>query len=216
MKAARPHVASPPAPFNASDAVIKAGERLYRVHGNDRAVHDFNPGFGQPTRFAFFGDPPVPVLYAATTQEAAVAESLLHEVPLAGGILSYEGDGGYADRLMGRVEATRDLRLASLHGFGLRQLNAANADVIDVHGPGVYAQTVAWAETAHTDGFDGLEWMSSRCNNARARVFFGDRVSKDDLVQDSTFARVFASSADFDWLVDMCAPLRVDVMPPIA
>lgn len=209
--APHPPVPVPPKPFNAADADIKAGDLLYRVHGNRRAVSDFNPGGGNPTRFAFFGAPPVPVLYTATTEEAAVAESLLHDVPLAGGVMSYDG---YADRLMGRVEVTRDLRLASLHGLGLRRLNIVDTDVIDVHGPGVYAQTLAWAEAAHVAGFDGLEWMSSRCNDSRAQIFFGDRVLGGDLVQDPAFARVFATSAGFDWLVDMCAPLRVDVMPP--
>ncbi|WP_179577397.1 RES domain-containing protein [Leifsonia psychrotolerans] len=57
------------------------GHELYRVHSRQRAGNAFNPGSGKPTRFAFFGDPTVPVLYAADTEAAAVCESLLHDLP---------------------------------------------------------------------------------------------------------------------------------------
>ncbi|MFC5009066.1 RES domain-containing protein [Nocardioides plantarum] len=204
-------VADPPDPFDAEPVVLDEGTLLYRTHGEGRRVTEFNPGIGAPTRFAFFGDPPVPVLYAAETEEAAVAETLLHDVPLGGGILSFDD---YRKRIMGRFAVRRTLRLARLHGLGLRRLEVDNTDVIDVHGPGVYERTVAWAEAAHDAGFDGVEWMSTRCNSDRAQVFFGDRVDADDLAQDVTFARVFGIESGFNWLVDICAPLRVDVMPP--
>lgn len=210
MRAARRSLPRPPDPFTPAVSVLRAGTRLYRVHDNAFTVAQFNPGVGGPSRFAFFGDPVVPVLYTAMSEEAAVAETLLRDVPATGGVLSH---GDYARRVMGRLTVQRDLRLAALHGLGLRRLGVTDTDVVDVHGPGVYAQTVHWARAAHAAGYDGLEWMSSRCNNTQAQVIFGDRAG-DALAQDPTFGRVLAVGTDFDWLVDLCAPLRVDVMPP--
>ncbi|HZJ04912.1 MAG TPA: RES domain-containing protein [Nocardioidaceae bacterium] len=182
-----------------------------RVHSNTRHVTDSNPGIGKPTRFAFFGSPSIPVLYAAETEEAAVAESLLHDVPLSGRPLPARD---YRDHVLGRFEVLRDLRLAMLHGLGLRRLNITNTDVIDVHGAGVYRETVAWAAAAHSAGSDGVEWMSTKCNNSPAQVLFGDRVLATDLLLDPAYGRVFLLPEHFNWLVDMCVPLRIEVLPP--
>ena len=53
------------------------------------------------------------------------------------------------------------------------------------------------------------------CNDTKAYVFFGDRCA-DAFTQDPGHARIFASPADQMWLIDLCAPLHVDVLlsPP--
>lgn len=200
---------SPPHPFNADTDRLAAGQRFYRLHSNTRTVDEFNPGFGSRTRFAFFGDPTVPVLYGADTEEAALAESLLHDVPASGGILPY---AAFADKVMGKVEITRDLRLASLRGLGLRRLGVEAQHVTDT-GADDYPRTVAWAQAAHAAGFDGLAWTSRKCNDARAVVLFGDRCA-DAVRQDSSFGRIFQSGPGLDWLIETCSPLHVDVLPP--
>jgi len=53
--------------------------------------------------------------------------------------------------------------------------------------------------------------MSRLCNDAEAYVFFGDKCD-DAFAQDSTFGRLFATGADQLWLIDLCAPLHVDVL----
>lgn len=58
----------PPDRFDAADEPLPRGQRLYRGHSNTRTVAEFNPGVGSPTRLAFFGDPSVPVVYAADTE----------------------------------------------------------------------------------------------------------------------------------------------------
>src|SRR6516162_3016173 len=63
----------PPKPFKPAIGTLPSEHRLYRVFTNTRAPTVFNPGPGKPTRFGFFGDPVVPILYAADTEEAAVA-----------------------------------------------------------------------------------------------------------------------------------------------
>lgn len=53
------------------------------------------------------------------TPEAAICESLLHEVPAVGGILPR---ASYETRTMTAIELVRDVNLAMLMGPGLRSL----------------------------------------------------------------------------------------------
>ncbi|MGB9306727.1 MAG: RES family NAD+ phosphorylase [Mycobacterium sp.] len=197
----------PPVPFDPATATVAPGHLLYRVLSATRTATDFNPGFGSPTRFGFFGKPVVPVLYAADTEDAAIAETLLHDVPIEGGTLPYDQ---YATKVLVRLKVTRRLRVAVLHGTGLRRLKVTAAD-LTASPASSYGSTVRWARAAHDIGLDGLVWMSRQCNDAKAYVFFGDTCS-DAFTQDPGHARIFAGPADQIWLIDRCAPLHVDVL----
>ena len=197
----------PPDPFDPEVVTLPAGHRLFRVHSNNRVGNVFNPGHGGPSRFAFFGTPPVPALYAADTEIAAVCETLLHDVPLAGGnLLPHD----YTATVLSPLRTTRSLRLASFLGTGLRRLGVDARDLTMTDAVD-YPHTVRWAEAAHHTGFDGVAYMSARCNSDRAYVFFGDRVSETSFTVQPG-GRAFAFGADRDWLIDFCAPLRVDVL----
>lgn len=201
-------IPDPPNPFDPQTATLDAGTPLYRVFSAAarRSAVSFNPGLGAPTRFAFFGDPVIPVLYAAATEQAAVAETLLHDIPAGGGVLPYDG---YARTVMARLTVTRPLTVGVLHGLGLRRLGVtAELTAGDASG---YPRTVRWAHAAHATGLDGLVWMSRLCNDTKAYVFFGDRCD-GALTQDTDFGRLFATGTDQLWLIDLCAPLRVDVL----
>jgi len=65
----------PPQPFTPQTATLGVGAQLYRVFSaaKGRTATTFNPGAGAPTRFAFFGTPVVPIMYAAAAEDAAVA-----------------------------------------------------------------------------------------------------------------------------------------------
>ncbi|MDJ0314072.1 RES family NAD+ phosphorylase [Arthrobacter sp. H35-D1] len=182
---------------------------MYRLFGNapGRRANQFNPRMGSRTRFAFFGTPTVPVLYAAATEEAAICATLLHDVPTAGGMITAES---CRDKVMARISPTRELRMAKFMGTGLRTLKI-DAQDITATTAARYGETVRWAAAAHEAGLDGAVWMSHRCNTDRAYVLFGDRVDVADLVVDSSYARAFALEPDLAWLTDLCVPLHVDV-----
>ncbi|POX91394.1 RES domain-containing protein [Mycobacterium kansasii] len=199
--------ARPPDPFEPATTTLPAGQLLYRVLSSSRTATDFNPGIGAPTRFGFFGTPVVPIMYAADTEDAAIAETLLHDIPVSGGVLPYDQ---YADKVLVRLKVTRRLQVGVLHGTGLRRLKVTAADLTSSPASS-YASTVLWAEAAHDAGLDGLVWMSRQCNDAKAYVFFGDRCA-GAVTQDPTHARIFAGPADQIWLIDRCAPLHVDVL----
>lgn len=204
----------PPKPFDPEEHILKADTQLFRVFSTvgvpPRKVTDFNPGQGAPTRFAFFGDPAVPALYAAATEEAAVCESILHDVPPEHGKVLYDS---FANKVCAPLAPTRDLRLVSLMGDGLFKLGT-QAKYVTGTMSSQYRRTVRWAEAAHEAGFDGLVWMSNRRNTDLAYVFFGDRVGAGDLVALPGAGKIFAAGAGFDWLVDYLTSLKVDVLIP--
>lgn len=81
-----PLVPLPPArlePPNLTD--LAEGELLHRVHTPQFPGNAFNPCQGGPTRFAPIHDAVgecIATLYAAQTVEAAIYETILHDVPL--------------------------------------------------------------------------------------------------------------------------------------
>lgn len=206
-------VIGPHGDFDPQIDTLPAGSWLYRVFSgrSGRTATEFNPGVGAPTRFAFFEDhdgKTVPVLYAAQTQEAAICETLLHDIPASGGALE---PAQYQDKVMAQLQITRDLRLASFKGTGLRRLKATHDQITSTNAI-EYPKTVFWAEAAHDADLDGAIWMSNRCNSDSAVVLFGDRVSGSDIKQSANFARVFDLSPDRSWLIDFCAQLHIEVL----
>lgn len=207
-------IPDPPDPFDALEHVLPAGSELHRVHGSFPASA-FNSGKGGPTRFAPFQSTTapsagiVPTLYAAKTAEAAVCESLLHDVPLEGGRL---GQARYQGRRESTLVLKRDVRLAMLMGHGLRRLGVAQQNLTATDGD-VYDRTVLWAQAAHAAGFEGLAWMSARENTAQAYVLFGDRVAETDLAETAGGLGLFdRPSSGFRWLSAFCSLVKVEVL----
>ena len=197
----------PPNPFSPKEDNLPAGHELYRVHNRAFRPAEFNPGYGPRTRFAFFGDPAIPSLYAAGTDEAAIAETIFHDIPQSGGELRVEA---YEPRNLSKITLKRDVRLASFMGMSVRQLKVSAADLTTTR-PASYQQTVKWAEAAHDAGFDGVVYMSRLCNNVRTYAFFGDRVTENDFDVETAPLRSFNLPEDRDWLVDLCVPFHIDV-----
>lgn len=184
---------APPNPFDPKTELLAAGTVLHRCYGNRRKPAEFSPGFREATRFAFFGDPPVPVLYAAENLEAAVCEGPLHHLPAAGGTLY---PPLYIDRVAAGLVTSCDLRLASFHGTGLRRFGL-EPHQLTICNAVWYSKTVAWAEVAWRTGLDGCVWMSSKLDSSRAYVFF-DRAEGAFEMDAHTVPREFANGPDLD------------------
>ncbi|MHB1502140.1 MAG: RES domain-containing protein [Candidatus Dormibacteria bacterium] len=154
------------------------------------ASDQLQPGPRPLTRFAFFGDPVVPVLYGAEGEEAAVAETLVHDQPAVGGRLV---PVRYRGRVVSGVVPRRERRLAQLHGGGRHRLGARSANPTDTSAAH-YIRTVRWADAIREDtDLDGIVWMSRQWNNQRAVVLFGDRVGSRELSVVPTLGRSFAT-----------------------
>lgn len=209
MKAVWPETPEPPEPFQPRVGELVAGTVLQRVHSNRFRPSQFNPGPRGAGRFHFFGDPMVPALYLAETREGALAETLLHDIPV--GVLATMPRSIYGDTVMAGLKLKRPLRIAEFFGLGLRHLGVEATQLSDTPMDN-YPQTRKWAYAAYNAGLDGIGWMSKRDNSARAYMLFGDRVAEDDLEIVPGSGLSFASEDGFNWLVITCAPLKVDVL----
>lgn len=183
----------PPVPDPATlDPLIEtwaAGELMFRGHALGTDPRRFNPGFGSPTRFAFFADSvtgsTVPVFYAGSTVKVAVAERLFHDLPLGpGSTLVFPQ---YCDVAYSKLAPRRPLRLGALHSDGLRRLGLRNHQICETDAV-EYPDTARWAAALHSRmdiSLDGLVWMSRQFNSEKAVVLFGDRVKLTDFDVDT-------------------------------
>ncbi|HET7387899.1 MAG TPA: RES family NAD+ phosphorylase [Nocardioidaceae bacterium] len=202
---------SPPEPFPAPlHELLPEGSTLFRVHpqtlhGKRTPGNLFNPGIGPASRWAFFGVPVVPMLYAGETPEAAVFEAILHnrvpgeEIPAR----------HWQSMVMTTLRTERALEMAVFHSDGLRRYGLHTRDLTGTP-VSTYVDTVRWAEAVHDNTeLDGVVWMARQFNRHRAQVFFGDRVEPDDLRPVDDVARDYLVPNDAEWLKALAD--RIDV-----
>jgi hypothetical protein len=174
----------PPNPFPPiNDVILTAGTPLHRTHSRSLRPAQFNPGFGAPTRFAPFEAVPgvtVPTLYGGTTREAAVYESIFHDIESSAPFKTVSLHK-VTERSVSCIAPLRDLRLASLFAPDLKRWSLARTDLIETP-KSTYSQTVAWAQAIHRADrmIEGLMWTSRQCDPERCVVLFGDRVAETD------------------------------------
>ncbi len=189
-------IRKPPATLAEPNVVtLNAGALVHRVHDRNYGANAFNPCKGSPTRFAPVYDEEgecVPSLYAAETLEAAIHETIFHDVPVKAKSKTVPRTL-VQSRAHARLEVLRDLRLVSLRGPDLRRWRIGWNSLIATS-PKLYSETARWASAIHHQFPDaqGLLWTSNQCDPDTAYLFFGNRVAPED------FRTLYAS----DGLVD--------------
>lgn len=159
-----------------------AGREIVRVHPAVRGPREFSRT-SQSARFrpVRAGGRPLGSLYGAAGVEAALSETVFHDVPVAGPgrVVPL---AAVADRLLTRLRPRRDLALIELHGFGLRRLGLRRAEVIDTPAAS-YPQTAALAQDLYErcPAADGIVWMSRQLDSQRALLLWSGRVRARDL-----------------------------------
>lgn len=172
--------APPSGPLATTSYTISAGTHLHRVHKSKYNATQLNPITTGNARFSPISDKdnePVATMYAASTRDAALMETLFHDVPYTSGLKTL--DSGKMDGLVhSEITAMKDINLVDLTGVPLRKLGLTRKQIIDTE-KDCYPLTRSWAEAIHTQCPDaqGLSWMSRQDDTARAYVFFGDRLS---------------------------------------
>ncbi|MDE0693633.1 MAG: RES family NAD+ phosphorylase [Gammaproteobacteria bacterium] len=164
-------------------SVLAGGTVVHCVHTLGLAGNAFDPCRGGPSRFAPIQNAQgecVPSLYAATSLQAAVFETLFHDVPLEARRKTIPRSSVEA-RQHTVLQLRRDLRLASLRAPGLLRWRVASALVWSP--PTQYAATALWAKAIHDqfEDVEGLIWTSRRCDPDSAMLFFGGRATEADL-----------------------------------
>ena len=159
---------------------LAAGSALVRVHHRRFAACEFNASAAPLGRFRPFGDPVVPTLFAARDADAALAETVFHDVPIRG--LRQLAGAALRERVLSGLAPRRELALIALHGYELQRLGITHGELIEAPAS-AYAWTADWARALHAAApdADGLTWMARRFTGRPALMLFGDRVSADEL-----------------------------------
>jgi hypothetical protein len=162
----------------------QAGVPWLRCHHVELGASEFNPGLGGGRFHPFAGRDGrvVPSLYGASTLDGALSETIFHAVPLRGPARAIRRSS-LRPMVVSTLVARRDLRLAQLHGHGLRRFGVSRRDLIDCEAD-QYVTTRRWARALHGSAahVDGLVWISRLHDTARSLMLFGDRVMRRDLM----------------------------------
>jgi RES domain len=195
----------PPAAYAQAPALttLGAGTTVFRIHHKHFPADAFNPvpshkyyGGG---RFDATQDDHYPFMYAGSTVDVAVAETLLRDLaPDPAGIRQLPWPR-VAGRRISSVEVTADLELVSLRSAA--DLGAVAQDTwLTSCDPRDYAQSRHWAHwiRSHASGAAGYVWLSRREPGAAAYVLFGDRVPATAIAASAHPDVPPGDEADFD------------------
>lgn len=205
----------PPATLYITPVTFSRDQALHRVHSQDYEGDEFNPGLKGNARFSPIrnaqGDP-IPTIYAADTFEAALMESVFHDVPHAPGFKQFD-----KRKLEGQehsiVQATQDLKLADLSSKPLRKLGVTRKQLIDTE-KDQYPETREWAEAIHAQDPDiqGLYWISRQDDSARAMMLFGDRIPKGVLQQVGASRNLLQDEQAYGEVLDLAEVIGVNIV----
>lgn len=176
-------VPSPPPDKRPKLVTLHAGAALlHRVAIDNLGGTEFSSS-STPKRFSPVLAPDqtvVPVLYAATTLDGAIAETIFHDTEddpnHRGAVLR----SSFYNKRASVLSTQRDLTLVDLTDAALPALGLTRAALIATM-PDAYPSTRLWGQYAH-DQFanaDGIQWTSRR-DTARstAVMLFGDGVNR--------------------------------------
>lgn len=201
---------------------LVAGTVLSVVHKAAYEATSFNPNsasvlFGGG-RFDPTSEQPYGYLYAGESDEAAVAEALLRDVPADDRGCRFLPRKHWAGRQLSRVQVTSPVPLISIRSGG--DLGAVGQDTwLTTCDSRDYPQTRAWAHWLRDACADaaGIVWLSKREPAAEVLVLFEDR-SPDGLLVDAPGPLAgpcpFDADEGFDWLRAALAAYRVSIRRP--
>lgn len=177
---------APPASFTPSPLMMEweAHRPLRRCFPSRWGPLSFFPGGAGGARFSSFvpagESEPLPVLYTASSDDGALSETVLRDVPVRG--LKRIFRSATRDRALVELLCTRRLRLADCTSVGLRRLGVSRSELIESDRR-AYPVTALWARAIHADPerFDGIVWVSRQHDTSLAVMLFGDRVRADEL-----------------------------------
>jgi hypothetical protein len=165
----------PTGPVDFLEFVLPAGAEIVRCGETRYPGDEFYYSSG--ARFSPFRAKgrPQATLYAATTEQGALSETVFHDIsPKTGGVVDYARLGGVSKFTLC---TTSDLVLADFTAIGLKRIRQERSEMIDSY-PTAYPMTQRWARKVYTSEsrWQGITWMSRQDDTSRALVLFGSRV----------------------------------------
>jgi hypothetical protein len=189
--------------------ITYAPRKLWRVYSRRFGAVGFNGTSPGNARFSPLehGGAVVPTLYAGTTPEVALMETVLHDLPLHSAGHSVQIEERVDSRRVSSFTPSRELTLVDLSTLGLRKLGLSRSDVIDCEKVEylVTRRLATWlyenAPMAH-----GLLWTSRQDDRAQALILFETRLASVALdVQEED--QPFTDGTYYDSLVGLAGRL---------
>ena len=191
------------------------GQKFHRVHDTIYKGNEFNPSRKGNARFSPIRDSDgkiIPTLYAGSTLDCALMETIFHDIPFAAGFKPLS-----ITKLAGKVHTVFtprvDLKLVDLSSIALRRLGVDRAHLIDTtkwH----YSETRKWAERFYGQFGDvqGLRWTSRQDDSAKAVMLFGTRANSNDLVVSGPSTPLVAGDLASAEVIDLAMRIGVTLV----
>ena len=170
------------------EAEWRPKEPLWRVYSEVFGPDGFNGTANGYARFSPLRRPDgtvVPTLYAGTTLDVALMETVLRDVPNPSiGFIQTLPAPSAEPRRVTELMLDRPLHMVDFSSIGLRRLGLARAEVIDCESAN-YGDTQAlgaWVYAHTASAVHGIVWTSKQDDSAQAALLFGDRLPNRALV----------------------------------
>lgn len=195
--------------------LLPAGTKLSHAHAAASPVDRFRSAGRRLGRFHPINDDrgvPVEVWYGARSDEAAIFESVFHDVPFSASarVLPTSCIG----RVVSTVTTRADVSLADLTTSGLDSLRIRRDQLIEP-GPRHYDRTARWAEyIRRCSDVPGLLWMARRYDRVEAVVLFADRLPAGFLDTSGSTPMSLDFGAGLDLLLELGEAADITVVLP--
>ena len=178
----------PPKQLDATLVAWGGGLEFHRVHDRAFGGSEFNTSTKGNARFSPITDDAgviIPTLYAGTTLDCALMETIFHDVPFTAGFKPFSVLK-MAAKVYSILLPAADLRLIDLSTVALHKLGVKRTQLIDTT-KAHYPATRRWAQALYSQFPDaqGLRWTSRQDDQAHAVMLFGARVRPSELGWDA-------------------------------
>lgn len=158
---------------------LGANKLIHRVHLSQYGAAQLNPGLRGSARFSPIenaNSKPIPTMYAGTTFDSSLMETVFHDVPHTAELKTIE-KSKFSNQQYSQLTVQHDLNLVDLSSVALRKLGLTRSQLIDTE-KDRYPWTRKWAEAIHHQcpAAQGITWVSRQDDRARVFMFFGDRL----------------------------------------
>ena len=191
-----------------------ASPLLWRVYPRRYGTTGFNGGRLGNARFSPIevAGVLVPTLYAASTLDVALMETVWHDAPTPSHGFHLVLKEATEPRRVGSLKPSEALHLVDLTTVGLRRLGLARSDVVDsdqVNYP-VTRQLSAWLYENKPEA-QGICWISRQNDEGRAMVLFEPRLGSVTLAVD-TEDQIFTDGPHLDALLNLAERMGASVI----
>jgi hypothetical protein len=195
------------------------GRTIFRVHRSIYRADQFNDNRNGNARFSPLIDPQqstvIPTLYAGTTVDCALMETVFHDVPYQSGLKTVSKAKYVEGTICSTLILADDLCLVDLSSVALHKLGVAPSHLTQTEAAD-YPASREWARVLYEQntGAQGLIWTSRRDDHAQALLLFEPRVDPSALhIGDESFPLLLPDGSARMEVLNLAARLDTLLVP---